>query len=110
MCPISFHIYGKKLSKGRFSFGTGIIFKSHLNSLPLLLFKQRKMLSDLHIFCLISLIFPCVHFCNETERCQLRESLKYFSTLRPAKNDVRSLKERKSDLFPFFGLFLVIKQ
>ena len=34
-------------------------------------------------------LLVCGHFCNEIKRCQLWRSLKYFSILRPMKNDVR---------------------
>ena len=59
-----------------------INFKSHLNSA--LLCKQGKVLTDLHMYCFI-LIFVWAHFCNETEKCQLWNSLKYFIILWPMK-------------------------
>ena len=47
------------------------------------------MLSDFHISRLILFHFTCcTQFCNEIERCQSQKTLKYFSVLRPMKNDV----------------------
>ena len=68
-CPISFNIYGKKINKRNFSSGTVIIhfldkpyqeinFKSYLNSV--LLCKQEKILSDLHMSTVIQFNFTCL--------------------------------------------------
>ena len=48
------------------------------------------MLSGFHmsVWFYFSLLI-CVHLCNETEKCQLLKSLKYFSILQPMRNNVR---------------------
>ena len=110
-----------KLNEERFSSGTVIIhfldklyqeinFKSHLNSV--LLCKYGKILSDLHMWFYITFLV-CAHVCIEIQKCQLEKPLKYFSILKPMKNNVRfeCVPWKMSDFVSFllFGFILVIK-
>ena len=84
-------------------------FKNHSNS------KQGKIMSDLHISCLILFHFTC--FCPLLQwnwEMQLLKSLKYFSILWPMENDVRFecvSHEEMSDFgsLTLFGFTLVKK-
>ena len=66
-----------------------INFKSHLHRL---LFVNKE-----NNYCYICTypvwfyftLFVCAHFCNEIEKWQLQNSLKYFSILRRMKNNVK---------------------
>ena len=98
MFPISFNVSGIKLNYGHFFSVTVIThfldkpykeisLKSHLNSALLCKKDYSQICTCLEWFYFTLLV--CTHFCNKIKKCQFQTSLKYFSILRPMKNNVR---------------------
>ena len=101
MSTISFNIYGIKLNEGHCSLGTVIIhfsdkpyqeinFKSHLIVHYFVNMEKYCQICTCPGIFYFSLLV-CAYFCNEIEKCHLKNALKYFIILQLMKNDFQIL-------------------